>query len=329
VSDLTVFIGTFNRTDTLARCILNLHAQSVPLRIVVVDNGSKDEAAIAYLDDLSSRYKVYRLPPNEEVETTEEHERAHGGRTMSAVQLNYSVAMRKEWDLGFRTRWYAVCDCDTAPENPYSVSHYIDLASDLGVAVGPHLRLNVHRNYPLRTLALVQGARVLFKERMQWHEGIPYSLDDIDSTFHLFPAAPEFKRLQMRTARVGGPYWTTHTDWLFDALNPTDENHAYILGSSAAASWTGNWMREWFRAWLRSPEEAFSLVAGAVRTHEDYWPEGFILSWMLQYGHGCEQDLEWSKLALIDAVPGWSPCLEYYSDWDALVYENDQSCLGW
>ena len=117
MSDLTVFVGTFNRTDTLARCLLNLRVQDYPLRVVIVDNGSKDEAAIAYLDDLSSRYKVYRLPPNEEVETTEEHESAHGGRTMSAVQLNYSEAFRQEYEAGRWSKWFAVCDCDTAPDS--------------------------------------------------------------------------------------------------------------------------------------------------------------------------------------------------------------------
>lgn len=329
MSDLTVFVGTYNRTLTLMRCILNLEAQTHPLKIVIVDNGSKDINALRYLNELSLKYKVYRFPPNEEVEPKPGDEDAHGGTAMQAVMRNYSTAMENEWASEPRPAWYAVCDCDTSPENPYSISHYLKIAEGLGVAVGPHLRLNVHQNYPLRTLALVQGARVLFQQRMSWHEGIPYSLDDIDSTFHIFPAGPEFLRLKMSTARVAAPYWTTHTDWLVDFCNPTEENHAYILGSGEAASWSGNWIRPFYRAWLRSPEEAYALVDSSVQTRDDYMPERFILSWMLQYGHGCEPDLKRSRTVMRAAMPTWSPCWEYEDCWDEFVYEDDQTCLGW
>lgn len=330
MSDLTVFVGTFNRTDTLRNCISNLERQSYPLRIVVVDNGSTWNKAIAYLNYLETRYTVYRLPGNEDVETTEEDEGNHGGRTMSAVANNYSAAFRAEYEAGRQTRWFAVCDCDTAPDGSVdSISRYVELAEAEDIAVGPHLSLNVHRNYPLRSLALIQNARVLFRDRMMWHGKTPYSWDDIDSTFHLFPAAPQFDRLGMRTARVGFPYWATHTDWLTNALSPTPENHAYILGSSAAASWTGTWLREWWAAWMRSPKEAFEFVEGKPRVREDYAPEVFILSWMLQYGYGCEIDLNRSRDVLRSAVPEGSPCWEYGEHWNALVYENDQSCLGW
>lgn len=330
MSDLTVFVGTFNRLHTLARCLENLKTQDYPLRIVIVDNGSKHPAAIDYLDELASDYAVYRLPPNEEVETFPDDELAHGGRTMMAVQRNYSAAFSAEWDAGNRTRWFAVCDCDTSPDGPPdSIERYVQLAEELDCAVGPHLSLNVHRNYPLRTCALILNARVLFRERMSWHGDTPYSHDDIDSTFHLFPASPWFDRLGMRTARVGPPWWTTHTDWLIDACALTEEDHAYILGSSAAASWAGTWLREMFAAWLRSPEEAFEFIEGISRTREDYAPEVFILSWMLQYGHGCEVDPERSRVVLRAAMPEGSPCWEYEQHWDALVYDDDQSCLGW
>lgn len=330
LTDLTIFVGTFNRLETLERCIENLERQDFPLRIVIVDNGSKDQAAIELLKILEHSYTVYWLPPNEEVETTAEDEAAHGGRTMSAVQRNYSAAFEAEWEAGRRTGWFAVCDSDTAPdESPESISRYVTLARETGYAVGPHLNLNIHRNYPLRSLALIQGARVLFRHRMQWLGDIPYSVDDIDSTFHLFPASPHFDRLKMSTVRVGPPYWTTHTDWMTDVCNPTPENHTYILGASEAASWSGTWLQGWFRAWLRSPEEAFSVVAEATKWREDYLPDLFILSWMLQYGHGCERDIERSRAVLRYAMPSWSPAWEYERYWEALVYDDDHSCLGW
>lgn len=330
MSDLTVFVGTFNRLDTLERCLRNLGRQDYRMQCVIVDNGSTHQAAIALLDYLENGFTVYRLPGNEDVQTTEEDEKNHGGRTMSAVAYNYSAAFRAERESGNDSKWFAVCDCDTAPdEAPDSISRYVELAEELDCAVGPHLNLNVHRNYPLRSLALIQNARILFRDKMMWHDGIPYSFDDIDSTFHLFPASDHFNRLGMRTVRVGPPYWTTHTDWLMDACNPTLENHAYILGSSAAASWTGTWLRGWFGTWLHSPEAAFDLVKNCTRTRDDYMPDLFILSWMLQYGHGCEVDIEWSKAVLWDAMPSWSPCWEYEEHWEALVYQDDQSCLGW
>lgn len=330
MSDLTVFVGTFNRLDTLENCLNNLYWQEPSPRVVIVDNGSTHPAAISLLDMLSSAYTVYRLPGNEDVETTEADERNHGGRTMSAVAYNYSAAFKAEREAGNDSEWFAVCDCDTAPdESEESISAYLNLAKELGCAVGPHLNLNVHRNYPLRSLALIQNARVLFRDRMQWHDGIPYSFDDIDSTFHLFPASDRFDRLGMRTARVGPPYWTTHTDWMMDALSPTLENHAYILGSSAAASWTGTWLKGWFGTWLYSREAAFDTVKNATKTRDDYIPDLFILSWMLQYGHGCKVDIARSKDVLWNAMPSWSPCWEYEQHWEALVYEDDQSCLGW
>lgn len=327
MSDLTVFVGTFNRLDTLARCLDNLNAQTYPSRVVIVDNGSRHPAAKRYLDELASEYTVHRLPANEDVPPQPGDDLAHGGRTMQAVQHNYTAAFQQEW--GNATRWFAVCDCDTAPEHPDSLERYIQLAEELDCAVGPHLNLNVHRNYPLRSLALILNARVLFRDRMLWHEDIPYTFDEIDSTFHLFPATPYFNRLGMRTVRVGAPWWTTHTDWLVDFCAPTEENHAYILGSGDAASWAGTWLRDFFAAWLRSQEEAFALVAGARRPRDNYYPENFILSWMLQYGHGCERDLFRSSVELRDSFPEWSPCWEYEEHWNALVYDDDQSCLGW
>lgn len=330
MSDLTVFVGTFNRLDTLERCLVNLERQTYPKKIVIVDNGSTWWAAKSFLNQLEGHYKVYRLPGNEDVETTADDEKNHGGRTMTAVANNYSSAFQAEIEAGRETAWFAVCDCDTAPDgDPDSITRYVTLAEELDCAVGPHLSLNVHRNYPLRSLALIQNARVLFRHRMLWHEEIPYSWDDIDSTFHLFPASPRFERLGMRTARVGYPYWTTHTDWLLDALDPTDENNAYILGSSTAASWTGTWIKEWWAAWQGSSEAAFELLSDYVSERDDYVPERFILSWMLQYGHGCEVDVERSRVVLWNAMPSWSPCWEYEKHWEDLVYDDDQSCLGW
>lgn len=328
--DLTVFIGTFNRLETLAGCIRYLEAQTRPVRIVVVDNGSRDEAALRYLDELARTHVVYGMPGIEEYAARAGDEGEHGGATMQAVAANYQEAMRREWETQPRPAWFAVCDADTWLDGHHdSLDTYIFLAEKTGRAVGPHLRLNVGRNYPLRSAALILNARIMFKHHMQERDGIWWSPDDIDSTFHLFPATPEFRRLKMDTARVGPPYDATHSDWCLDFLHLTHENHAYILGCGEAASWGGRWLTGFLRAWLVSPEAAYELLEGVQPWQDDYFYERFMLSWMLQYGHGCDLDLERSRRVLRDAFPKWSPCWEYEQHWDALVYHDDQTCLGW
>lgn len=330
MTDLTVFVATHNRLDTLERCIETLECQEHPKRIVIVDNGSWNPSAVAYLKALEKQYTVYWMPRIEDVAAEDGDEQAHGGHGMQAVQRNISKAFAEEWNRPQRPRWYGVTDADVHLDgSPDSLDIYIELAQKLGCAVGPHLRLNVHGNYPLRSAALVTQARVLFKDRMLWHNDIPYSKDPIDTTFHLFEASQHFARLEMDTARVGPPWEATHSDWMIDVCSPTEENYAYILECGDAASWGGRWIKGMFEAYLRSPEEAFVLTEQSQKTHEDYFYPWYMLSWMLQYGHGCEPDFERSHTLLRNAAPDWSPCWEYEQCWDALVYDNDQSCLGW
>lgn len=286
---------------------------------------------MAYLDELENRYTIYRMPRIEDVPEDPGGVSSHGGHGMQAVQRNVSEAFRLEWENEPRPHWYGMTDADVCLDGPReSLDIYMELAEGIGRAVGPHLKLNVHRNYPLRSAALILNARVLFRDRMSWwEEDIPYSHDPIDSTFHLFPAGAWFARLEMDTVRVGPPWWATHTDWQINVCAPTEENHAYILGCGDAASWGGRWIRGMFEAYLRSPEEAFMLIEQERKMHDDYFWPSFMLSWMLQYGHGCEIDIWRSSIVLREAFPDWSPCWEYSEHWDALVYDDDLTCLGW
>ena len=253
---------------------------------------------------------------------------------MQAVQRNVQECFRMEWERDSTVKWYAMTDADVHLDGREdSLDRYIQLAEGIGYAVGPHLRLNVHDNYPLRACALIQHARILFWERMEWYdewwEGVPFSRDPIDTTFHLFPASPTFNRLGMETVRVGPPWTATHSDWLIDFCNPTPENHAYILGCGEAASWGGRWLRPMFEKWLESPEAAFEYLLTEQPTYDDYFHPWFMLAWMYQYGHGCEQDLRKSRALLREAIPSWAPVWEFEECWNDLVYENDQRCLGW
>jgi glycosyltransferase involved in cell wall biosynthesis len=330
MSDLTVFVSTFNRIQTLARCLYFLEGQEREKRIVIVDNGSDHPDAVNLLRRLSTQYIVYWMPRIEDVKEEAGDDEAHGGVSMQAVQRNVSEAFRWEWERDPSVRWYGMTDADVHLDGEEdSLDTYIHLAAQTGRAVGPHLRLNTHVNYPLRAAAIIQHARILFREDMQWWEDVPWSPDPIDTTFHLFKAGPVFNRLGMDTARVGPPWCATHSDWMINLLEPTPENHAYILGSGEAASWGGRWLRPFFEAWLQSPEEAYELVSGSVKLHDDYFYPWFMWSWMLQYGHACQQDLERSRHVLRNAIPDWSPCHKFEPYWDAMVYDNDFSCLGW
>ena len=240
MSDLTVFVGTFNRTDTLTRCFENLEAQDYPQRIVIVDNGSKDEAALSgCFDDLTTGYKVYRCPAIEDVPwQPRETMTAHGGQYHE--RRADRTTPRRSGRSGSRdaeSKWFAVCDCDTAPEHPESLSTYVRLAEGLGCAVGPHLSLNVHRNYPLRSLDPVQHARS-FRSHMMWWNGIPYCYDPIDTTFHLFPAARRSTGCRCSTARVGPPYWT-HAHGLAHRRHSTRPTRTWRTSSGAERRLTG------------------------------------------------------------------------------------------
>ena len=62
-------------------------------------------------------------------------------------------------------------------------------------------------------------------------------------------------------------------------------------------------MSEMFAAYQRDPEEAFALVSATEKYQDDYFHAGFILSWMLQFGHGCEADEELSRKVLKKPSP--------------------------
>lgn len=330
LSDLTVFVSTFNRLGTLQNCLAYLERQRVRKRIVIVDNGSDHPSAVNYLEFLAEHYPVYWMPRIEDVPALDGDDAAHGGHSMQAVQRNVSECFRREWEEQPRPHWYGMTDADVWLDGPRdSLNRYIALAEHLGYAVGPHLKLNVHDNYPLRAGALIQHARILFKQKMEWYGEIPFSRDPIDTTFHLFPASSHFDRLAMETVRVGPPWTATHSDWLIDVMNPTVENHAYILGCGEAASWGGRWLRPMFEKWLESPEAAFAYLQTEHPTYEDYFHPWFMLAWMYQWGHGCEQNLRKARDYIRKAIPRWAPVWDFADDWDALVFRNDQSFLGW
>lgn len=314
MNEVTVFVSTFNRTDTLEKCLRSLRSQTARPRIVIVDNGTDYPPAVRYLEHLSQSHTVYTLP-----------------RVFSMDQLtrNISKALRAEWQSQKRPRWYAVTDADIRLDRSGCISTYIQLARTTGFAVGPHLRPNPHVNYPLRTFVLVQQSAHLYRQLMTWEGKIPYSRLPIDTTFHLFRATKTFRRLKMETVRVGPPWWATHMDWGINLLRPSREHMSYMRSTGPTGSYGGGWIKELYNAFRFDPEQAFLATATSEKKYDDYFLDGFMTSWMLQYGHGCAIDVGRSYAALQNAIPTWSPCWKHEDDWRSIVYDNDLECLGW
>lgn len=141
MSDLTIFVSTFNRIDTLTNCLNSLKRQSRPKRIVIVDNGSRDPTAIALLKRLEKKHTVYWLPAIEDVPEDPTDVSHHGGHGMQAVQRNVSEAFRLEWERK-PTRWYGMTDADLTLD-----SRAVMMVHDTNQLTGPAVRA-FHRRHP-------------------------------------------------------------------------------------------------------------------------------------------------------------------------------------
>src|SRR5262245_41131756 len=138
---LTVFVSTFNRTTTLTRCLESLKRQSMPHRVVIVDNGSTWKDAQDLLSDLSWEHPVYFMPDINDVPVEDGDWEAHGGHSMQAVQRNVQECMHSEWVRRERPELMAVTDADLDLDgDPDSLNVYAHLSWELNRAVGPHLR---------------------------------------------------------------------------------------------------------------------------------------------------------------------------------------------
>lgn len=323
--DVTVVVSTYNRTSVLERCLEALERQGAE-RIVVLDNGSTLPEALALLERLKAGgTTVYRRDPIGVYEDLEE---------------NIDAVLKLEAALYGTPRWWAVTDADVILDgSERSIEAYIAVANDAerDVAVGPHLRPNVSPNYPLRTRVLVQQTPVLYAETMTRLPDdllgeIPWSWVPLDTTFQILPGERvAYRRFALDAIRVGPPFWATHLDWTIDGLAPTEEDLAYATSPGDRGSWGKTWIAGIIELLFRSRELAFATTAAAAAAYADgdYSNDRFLLSWMLQYGIGCAADREASAAALRSALPERSPCWRRRKDWDALVYEDDLSPLGW
>lgn len=317
---ITVFLGTFNRLETLERTVLSYHRFKTPHELVIVDNGSDHPECQAFLRDLERNgrvKKVYRLPACE---------------TYPETTVNFNEAMTDQYHHGNAGKWFAVTDADVCFDGTdrRALEVYCRLARKLGTAVGPHLRVDasIPAAYPLRSRVLACETWMLYRRDMERLGRIFYSNTQIDTTFHLFTRRPEFDRLRMDPRRVAAPYDAMHLDWYLDVFHPNREQEILVPDERPLGSWAKSWIRDFWR-WMReSPEVALKRLLDEPVDPTDLCNVSFILAWCYQYGVGCEVDLAESWAWLKDAIP--FPNDRYWSlesDWRAMIYENDFSAL--
>lgn len=319
---ITVFIGTFNRLDTLERTVDSYQHLSTPYEIVIVDNGSDHPASLALLGELEKRpevKKVYSL-----------------GLVTSMEELtdNYNIAITDQYPRS-KSAWFAVTDADISFEgsHPGSLAAYIRVAKKTRFAIGPHTRVDtgISKGYPLRSRILATESRLLYRASMEWQGSVPFSYWPIDTTFHLFPREATHRRLKMNTARCGPPFDAMHLDWYIDFFNPTDENWIYVLDDrGAVGSWGRKWLRDIWILWFEhGPEAMYEALRAVPRDSYDLCNTSFLLSWCSQYGYGTSQDKFKSIMELYNAVPDHSVWFELLKNSVEMIYEDDFSCLGW
>ncbi len=314
---LTIFLSTFNRLQTLTRTVESFRRLVTPHELVIIDNGSDHPDCVALLERLEQLPEVRKIYPLRKV------------ASMVELTENFNVALADQYASASEGDWFAVTDADICFEgsSPHSLRAYIYLAKALGFAVGPHLRVDagIPAGYPLRSRVLVCETRLLYRDSMESLGGIAFSRHPIDTTFHLFPAAPEHRRLRMETVRVGAPYDAMHLDWYVDVFAPTPENAIYVAGAGLTASWGGNWLRDYWLAFQESPEAAFELLTRSQRmTRPDLCNISFMLSWSYQFGVGTAVDLDESERWLRAAIPhGNAYYWPYEESWMRMIYAQD------
>lgn len=316
---ITVFIGTYNRQETLERTVQSYKRFKTPHELCIVDNGTNNNDSLQVLARLESQVKkVYNLP---------------ACNSMEEATDNFNVAVRDQYH-GTGGAWFAISEADVCFDgtDPWALEAYKKIAIKEGAAVGPHLRVDAHmpKHYPLRTRVLACETWMLYKQDMQEQRGIFYCKCQTDTTFHLFPRTRFFNRLKLNPIRVGPPFDAMHLDWYLNIFHPNRENPVYIGDQRPVGSWGKAWLRDFWFWFQESPAHAFEKLSHEPLHPNDLCNVSFILSWCHQYGIGTEVNLEKSLDCLHRAIP--YPNDHYWpfeENWMKMVYDNDLSPLGW
>jgi len=316
---VAIFVVTFNRLEVLSETLESYKHFTGDYDVVIVDNGTDNEKCVALLEELGKEYKIFTGPKI---------------FTMDELTQNINNAVKNYFD-NHSTPYFVVSDCDCCMDiaKHDTLEVFIELCDRYNYAVGPHYAINIPENYALRSRMMITESRILYKRRMTHHrDDIFYSSDAIDTTFVLFPRSPEFKRLQMSTIRVMAPYAARHLDWYIDFLNPTEGNLIYANKDSSVGSCGGSFIKGFLGMFMKSPKDTFDFFLNSDKNPNDFCLNSLYLSWMYQFGHGCDIDIEKAKYWMINACPDTGGP-EYNArlrkdDLIEMIFNNNFSCLN-
>jgi len=322
MAKVAIFVVTYNRLEILSQTIESYKRFTTDYEVVIVNNGTDNPKCVALLEELSKEHKIFTGPRI---------------FTMEALTENINNAV-KDYYNNHSTPYFAVSDCDCCFDiaKPNTLDVFIELAEKLNCGVGPHYVVDdIPVSNALRNRTIKMESRILYRRRMRHlKDDILYSDDQIDTTFCLFKRRQDFPRLQMPTIRVLTPYAARHLDWYIDCFNLTEGNLIYMNKDSSVGSTGGHFIKRIVEELSRSKENAFNFLLNEHNRDKaaipgyptDHSNNMFFLSWMYQFGHGCQIDIEKAKEFVINASP--NSTAQYNShDVFKMIFDNDFSCL--
>ncbi len=257
---LPLVVVSYNRGAMLARDIASYRRQTVPVEIVVHDNGSTDSDTLATLDALErSGIPVFRRAP---IAHADELNRVD--ETVAAV-----FAAREPGP-------YIVTDCDVdlAATSRDAIAVYLALLNVFTEVecVGPMLRIDdIRKSYPL-------FGRVMNRHIEQfWHrqperarlggQELAYLRAPIDTTFAVHRSGQPFRRLKAGL-RVYAPFDARHLDWYPHETADRDaaSTDIYRRESSAAIS---HWANQAYVHEFASEQPAYESYVVVSREPSD------------------------------------------------------------
>lgn len=242
---LPVFLISFDRGPMLDGVIRSLRRQSVPVDIVIHDNGSTDPVTVDVLKRLehSGKATVVRRPPIESADDLD--------LVDETVQAYFA-------DRGPGP--YAVSDCDIslAVANKHALATYLDLlaAHPEVECVGPMLRISdIPRSYPLFNFVMNRHVSQFWQHEPTIEStrrgDVAFQAAPIDTTLAVHRAGEPFRRLKAGL-RVYEPYEAQHLDWYLTA--PSQDTYARTSNSRIAHWNSPEWLAEHGGDHLRWPE---------------------------------------------------------------------------
>jgi len=200
---IPIFIIHFNRGMMLQRVIESYQKQTVPVEIIVHDNGSDGPDTLARLAESEKQgIKVVRNPKLKTVADLD-----NVSATVAAYFTEHAPAP------------YIVTDCDIELLHPQSIAVYLDLlcVTPQAFVVGPMLRIeDIDSGAPLYNNIMNRNIQAFWRKLPQFTEingkPVAYQSADIDTTFAVMRPHQKFRRMQPGI-RVYAPYDARHLDW--------------------------------------------------------------------------------------------------------------------